>query len=176
MPPVGFEHTISAGERPQTDALDRAATGIVSTYVTKPNLSLQCLRRVYTIDNLLAIGFAHEPTGAVRCGVVTLLLLSFALLIVYTSYVTFRDLTKQVDQARRKALVLQAEIVQQTQHQIFVVCHIGTLWSTPAQPVNKILTALDNVLQYEKPLGKLQQSRPSLLEAEFFYRGQQFSS
>ena len=27
MPPVGFEPTISAGERPQTDALDRAATG-----------------------------------------------------------------------------------------------------------------------------------------------------
>ena len=27
MPPVGFEHTISAGERPQTYALDRAATG-----------------------------------------------------------------------------------------------------------------------------------------------------
>jgi len=27
MPPVGFEHTISAGERLQTYALDRAATG-----------------------------------------------------------------------------------------------------------------------------------------------------
>jgi hypothetical protein len=27
MPPVGFEHKISAGERPQTYALDRAATG-----------------------------------------------------------------------------------------------------------------------------------------------------
>jgi len=26
MPPVGFELTISAGERPQTYALDRAAT------------------------------------------------------------------------------------------------------------------------------------------------------
>jgi len=28
MPPVGFEPTISAGERPQTYALDREATGI----------------------------------------------------------------------------------------------------------------------------------------------------
>ena len=28
MPPVGFERTISAGERPKTYALDRAATGI----------------------------------------------------------------------------------------------------------------------------------------------------
>ena len=27
MPPVGFEPTISADERPQTYALDRAATG-----------------------------------------------------------------------------------------------------------------------------------------------------
>ena len=27
MPPVGFELTILAGERPQTYALDRAATG-----------------------------------------------------------------------------------------------------------------------------------------------------
>ena len=27
MPPAGFEPTLSAGERPQTDALDRAATG-----------------------------------------------------------------------------------------------------------------------------------------------------
>ena len=27
MPPLGFEPTISAGERPQTYALDRAATG-----------------------------------------------------------------------------------------------------------------------------------------------------
>ena len=27
MPPVGFESTITAGERPKTYALDRAATG-----------------------------------------------------------------------------------------------------------------------------------------------------
>ena len=27
MPPVGFEPTISAGDRPKTYALDRAATG-----------------------------------------------------------------------------------------------------------------------------------------------------
>ena len=34
MPPVGFEPTISAGERPQTYALDRAAigTGIIIIY------------------------------------------------------------------------------------------------------------------------------------------------
>ena len=32
MPPVGFEPTISAGERPQTYALDREATGISSKW------------------------------------------------------------------------------------------------------------------------------------------------
>ena len=32
MPPVGFEPTISAGKRPQTYALDRAATGTGTTY------------------------------------------------------------------------------------------------------------------------------------------------
>ena len=33
MPPAGFEPTISAGERPQTYALDRAATGIGISYL-----------------------------------------------------------------------------------------------------------------------------------------------
>ena len=37
MPRVGFEPTISTGERPQTYALDRAATGtdMITRYVTK---------------------------------------------------------------------------------------------------------------------------------------------
>ena len=39
MPPVGFEHTISAGERPQTNALECAATGIgVEVYTTRKNV------------------------------------------------------------------------------------------------------------------------------------------
>ena len=32
MPPVGFEPTISAGDRPQTYALDRATTGTGNDY------------------------------------------------------------------------------------------------------------------------------------------------
>ena len=32
MPPAGFEPTISADERPQTHALDRAATGTGDLY------------------------------------------------------------------------------------------------------------------------------------------------
>ena len=35
MPPVGFEPTISAGERPQTYILDRAATGIGKRIIYK---------------------------------------------------------------------------------------------------------------------------------------------
>jgi len=37
MPPVGFEPMISAGERPQTYALDRAATGTGVKLVTYQN-------------------------------------------------------------------------------------------------------------------------------------------
>jgi len=37
MPPVGFEPTISAGERPQAYALDRASTG------TGKELPLRCV-------------------------------------------------------------------------------------------------------------------------------------
>ena len=39
MSPVGFEPTISAGERPQTYALDRAATGILSV-ISEYNLPI----------------------------------------------------------------------------------------------------------------------------------------
>ena len=35
MPAVGFEPTISAGERPQTYALDHAANGIRFNFITK---------------------------------------------------------------------------------------------------------------------------------------------
>ena len=44
MPPVGFEPTISAGERPQTHALDRAATGTGKLYITSHNTSLYYTR------------------------------------------------------------------------------------------------------------------------------------
>jgi len=36
MPPVGFEPTVPAGERPQNDALDRAATGTSSSSISVP--------------------------------------------------------------------------------------------------------------------------------------------
>jgi hypothetical protein len=43
MPPVGFEPTISAGERPQTYALDRAPTGTSNT--------------AYELSNITELGF-----------------------------------------------------------------------------------------------------------------------
>ena len=39
MPPVGFEPTFSTCERPQTYSLDRAATGIGASCITKANLT-----------------------------------------------------------------------------------------------------------------------------------------
>jgi len=39
MPPVGFEPTIPASERPQTHVLDRAATGIDSTLDIPPQIA-----------------------------------------------------------------------------------------------------------------------------------------
>ena len=35
MPPVGFEPTVSADERPQTHAIDRAAIGAGAAIITK---------------------------------------------------------------------------------------------------------------------------------------------
>ena len=45
MPPVGFEPTISSGERPQTYALDRAATGTRIMYSIKLKIIKNCLGR-----------------------------------------------------------------------------------------------------------------------------------
>jgi len=55
MPPVGFEPTISAGERPQTYALGRAATGIGNF-----NLLLQVISQllcVYEYVKVWMLGF-----------------------------------------------------------------------------------------------------------------------
>jgi len=54
MPPVGFEPTISAGERPQTYALDRAATGTVIVpvwHIKRTDSSCNCRLTVGIILN-----------------------------------------------------------------------------------------------------------------------------
>ena len=43
MSPVGFEPTISAGEGPQTYALDRAVTETASTLLLEPEISEGCI-------------------------------------------------------------------------------------------------------------------------------------
>ena len=49
MPPVGFEPTISAGERPKTYSLDRAATGTGTLYSSDVNnLKLHFIIEVIT--------------------------------------------------------------------------------------------------------------------------------
>ena len=55
MPPVGFEPTISAGERPQTYALDRAATG-TGNYTT---YSLDILKDAKTMHYFLSNPLRH---------------------------------------------------------------------------------------------------------------------
>jgi len=45
MPPAGFETTISAGERPQTYALDRAATGIGQTFAYEGQIKIRTYLR-----------------------------------------------------------------------------------------------------------------------------------
>ena len=48
MSPVGFEPTISAGERPQTYALDRAATGTgIPAYHTASSTGEVVIRQVF---------------------------------------------------------------------------------------------------------------------------------
>ena len=44
MPRVGFEPTISSGERPKTYALDRAATGIGMLRPDKPNIPVKTVQ------------------------------------------------------------------------------------------------------------------------------------
>ena len=49
MPPVGFEPTISAGERPQTYALDRAATGTGDVVIIR-NINAFCGQNVRVMN------------------------------------------------------------------------------------------------------------------------------
>ena len=52
MPPVGFEPTISAGERAQTYALDRAATGTGGMYWYLPKISYEV--KIFNFGYLLS--------------------------------------------------------------------------------------------------------------------------
>ena len=53
MPPAGFEPRISAGERPQINALDRASTGTGSV---RDNVGKYCTAGQATNDNIMWLG------------------------------------------------------------------------------------------------------------------------
>jgi hypothetical protein len=64
MSPVGFEPTISSGERPQTYGLDRAATGIGKE-------TLNCLKNQYQnlvgINRMLTVKSALDICDIKKC-------------------------------------------------------------------------------------------------------------
>ena len=71
MPQVGFEPTISAGERPQTYALDRAATGtgislITNVYYKKTTWNTNICNCNITINTLHKILETNLSNGKKR--------------------------------------------------------------------------------------------------------------
>ena len=74
MPPVGFEPTISAGERSKTYALDRAATGtgteLYSTAFNETILFCDYLRKHktgYNVNKLVIIFVTDETSINLDC-------------------------------------------------------------------------------------------------------------
>ena len=61
MPPVGFEPTISAGERPQTYALDRTATGTGIDGTLFIRIFIFFPKNIFTYDFVLF--FAYNIRG-----------------------------------------------------------------------------------------------------------------
>jgi hypothetical protein len=59
MPPVGFELTISADERPQTYALDRTATGIGDISIYRKNFKVQ---QASKRDEMMCDVITHIPS------------------------------------------------------------------------------------------------------------------
>ena len=70
MPPVGFEPTISAGARPQTYALDRAAigTGVIHTLAVKSGLNppIQQRTSLLTSTSVLKGSLKAQTSGSRR--------------------------------------------------------------------------------------------------------------
>jgi hypothetical protein len=63
MPPVGFKPTISAGERPQTYALNRAATGTGKLYYTANENTGQFFYSVIEYDSFIGQTDSQHPSG-----------------------------------------------------------------------------------------------------------------
>jgi len=65
MPPVGFELKISAGKRPQTYALDRAATGTGVCYwvVLNTQHTVEKVRMIFPTYIQFLKNLKHKATG-----------------------------------------------------------------------------------------------------------------
>jgi len=61
MPPVGFETTVSAGERPQTYALDRAATGTGVYDIIYHVISVAAKNAIFITDKYPCPGWDSKP-------------------------------------------------------------------------------------------------------------------
>jgi len=86
MTPVGFEPTISAGERQQTHALDRTATGIGRQYYTKGKSEENCLTFAVCIIKY------YKKTGNIYTRVGTLIVATIYLQVIQNRYM-FRSFT-----------------------------------------------------------------------------------
>ena len=72
MPPVGFETTISAGERPQTYSLDRAATGTgFSEYIASNNWAKKKNRQEFMCCEVSVVYFMCCEVSVVYFSVLT---------------------------------------------------------------------------------------------------------
>ena len=72
MPPVGFEPTIAGGERPQTYALDRAATGtgclsLYSIEMKEGGRSIRDLCKTYIHKHIRTAGMWWHAVEVHRC-------------------------------------------------------------------------------------------------------------
>ena len=63
MPPVGFEPTISAGERPQTYALDCAATGAGKWWTLLLNKLMFCVHLLFLRRAQLYVAFTEQANA-----------------------------------------------------------------------------------------------------------------
>ena len=88
MPPVGFEPTISAGERPQTCALDHAATGIGCQQITL-GIYFSCSLYIYVAELLYESKDAPVHAAMACRGSRGIVPLIFNVSTVWSSVVSF---------------------------------------------------------------------------------------
>ena len=90
MPPVGFEPTISAGERLQTYALDRAATGIGTTLYIYYIYYKQCILYIYIYKQNISINVAFESIASTFSTIVITKIVCNTVHITHTQWIVLK--------------------------------------------------------------------------------------